>query len=334
MKTICIYHSRDLDGWMSAAIIKKWFKKQSTTVPIIINYGDKINTFSPDMLTMYGYDYGDKVPEDNILTKYDTIIMVDVSFSGLEMVNIHEQFKMLNKKFIYIDHHKSAINDIKSKSRNGDVPMDGISNTSYAACELTWSYFYPNDKMPEIVRLLGMYDSFRHKGTNEEQKVLEFQYGARQIISNYEDAYIWLLKTTNNIISRMSLQIIWGIGKNIYKYLCTEAKQIYSKAFKINFSVNVKNGYINGKYAYKPVKFLVVNQERFNPINFGIDYHKDGYDGFACFWFKNGKWTWSLYNDNGNIDCSLIAKQYGGGGHKGAAGFVQTHNEFTKLLNL
>ena len=26
MKTICIYHSRDLDGWMSAAIVKKWFE--------------------------------------------------------------------------------------------------------------------------------------------------------------------------------------------------------------------------------------------------------------------------------------------------------------------
>ena len=77
--------------------------------------------------------------------------------------------------------------------------------------------------------------------------------------------------------------------------------------------------------------FLCVNQERFNPINFGIDYHKEGYDGFACFWYKNGKWMWSLYNDNEEVDCSVIAKQYGGGGHKGAAGFVC---DYETMLNI
>lgn len=25
MKTVCIYHSIDLDGWMSAAIVKHWW---------------------------------------------------------------------------------------------------------------------------------------------------------------------------------------------------------------------------------------------------------------------------------------------------------------------
>ena len=69
-------------------------------------------------------------------------------------------------------------------------------------------------------------------------------------------------------------------------------------------------------------KFICINRERFNPIDFGIDYHKDGYDGCACFHYANGKWNFSLYNDNGIVDCSLIAKQYGGGGHKGASGFV------------
>lgn len=26
MKTVCIYHSIDPDGWMSAAIVKHWFE--------------------------------------------------------------------------------------------------------------------------------------------------------------------------------------------------------------------------------------------------------------------------------------------------------------------
>ena len=37
----------------------------------------------------------------------------------------------------------------------------------------------------------------------------------------------------------------------------------------------------------------------------------------------NGKqWRVSLYQDGRpDVDCSVIAKKYGGGGHKGAAGF-------------
>lgn len=32
MKTVCVYHSIDLDGWMSAAIVKHWFNQQDATL--------------------------------------------------------------------------------------------------------------------------------------------------------------------------------------------------------------------------------------------------------------------------------------------------------------
>jgi oligoribonuclease NrnB/cAMP/cGMP phosphodiesterase (DHH superfamily) len=48
----------------------------------------------------------------------------------------------------------------------------------------------------------------------------------------------------------------------------------------------------------------------------------DEYDAVIPFYFNNGKWTYSIYSKKENIDCSEIAKTYGGGGHKGAAGWV------------
>ena len=65
-----------------------------------------------------------------------------------------------------------------------------------------------------------------------------------------------------------------------------------------------------------------INKERFNPINFGIDYHKDGYVGAACFHYANGY-----------LDCSKLAKQFGGGGHKEAAGFILDQEQFNNLIN-
>ena len=274
MKTICIYHSRDLDGWMSSAIVRLAF----------------------DKIDFLGWDYGNEIPD---LSNYGQIVMVDISLPK-------EVMQSIAIKLIWIDHHISAIKD----SEAGLYKLvTGLRDDKFAACELTWNYFFPESDMPELVRLLGRYDCFGHKGTEEELKVLEFQYGARQAIGNSDEAYTTLMIARGRGDWTFDLDLCDDIhlqGKAIYKYLCTEAKQTYSKKFTVMFDT---------------YKFAMVNQERFNPINFGIDYHKDGYDGFACSWYQKGNWMYSLYNDNGLIDCSDICKSRGGGGHKGAAGF-------------
>jgi oligoribonuclease NrnB/cAMP/cGMP phosphodiesterase (DHH superfamily) len=492
MKTVCIYHSIDLDGWMSAAIVKHWFNQQK--VPN--KQGEDCNT-----LNFIGYNYGQPIPD---LSEYDKVIMCDVSFPKEEMSKLSDPLGRL----IWIDHHKSAILE------NAALECKGYRDVEFSACELTWKYFFPNEEMPEIVRLLGMYDSFRHKqqwrqvvgyegyyeisnqgnvrsidrkviekntnkikelqgkdlsvanskrgyrvvnlfkdnkGTiknvhqlvaeafipnldnkpcinhkdsnrlnnhvdnlewctyeennlhsiefgdrgqavlqldendifinrfesireaeektgvqhsnitavckgkrdkaggykweyafdspkkpqfvpqDEEQKVLEFQYGARQVITNYEEAYKYLLESFKGVIyydyvmQYTIIDIIYENGKNIYQYLCTEAKQIYKSGFTISLP--------NITIPEEEYVFLCINKERFNPVNFGIDYHKDGYDGCACFHYANGVWNFSLYNDNGKVDCSQIAKQYGGGGHKGAAGFRLENTEFIELIS-
>ena len=94
-----------------------------------------------------------------------------------------------------------------------------------------------------------------------------------------------------------------------------------------------ENGYKKYSCHVDRYKYLAINRERFNPINFGIDYHKDDYDGVACFWYADGLWNLSLYNDNSKVDCSAIAKQYGGGGHVGASGFKVNTETFLKIIN-
>lgn len=318
MKTICIYHSIDLDGWMSAAIVKKWWLdmglKAGHHPNNVWDWNRQSRVANPNItdnkdshyLIMLGFNYGDDLPD---LSNYDKVIMCDISFPAYQMKLMNIQYE---SNFIWIDHHISAINDV-----NDMCNPEGLRNTKYAACELTWIYFFPNQEMPEIVRMLGRYDCFGHKGTDEEQEVLEFQYAARTVISNYKHAYYYLnsyLEGDTAVIEALPQD-----GSAIYQYLCTEAKQSYKNGFEINikeisFDDGSHKGIINRK-------FICINKERFNPINFGIDYHKEGYDGAACFHYANGMYNFSLYNDNGKVDCSVIAKQFGGGGHAGAAGF-------------
>ena len=342
MKTVCIYHSVDLDGWMSAAIVKHWFLNDRDGIdekyPITFKEDDNCITKEVNgqeySLNFIGYNYGQPILD---LSEYDRVIMCDISFPKEEMIKLYEE-----KDFIWIDHHISAIKDFDIWN-NRSKRLEGFRDTNFSACELTWIYFFSHESMPEIVRLLGRYDCFGHKGTAEEQKVLEFQYGARQCISNYEEAYSYLTECVhtnkNEYLFLHAQAIVDSIleqGKAIYQYLCTEAKQTYKNGFGIQFRcheafVREDKGQ-NLNNVPSTLNFICINKERFNPINFGIDYHKDGYDGCACFHYANGMWNFSLYNDNGEVDCSQIAKQYGGGGHKGASGFKLNNEEFLNLI--
>ena len=58
-----------------------------------------------------------------------------------------------------------------------------------------------------------------------------------------------------------------------------------------------------------------------------IELEEDCY-GVACFHYYNNIWRFSLRSDK--LDCSEIAKQFGGGGHKGAAGFILESTEALK----
>jgi hypothetical protein len=284
---------------MSAAIVKLWALKENKEI------------------VFWGWNYGEMIPA---CQDYDIVVMCDISFPAEKMDFIRESKESLKdstKRFIWIDHHISAINDLyQFKIETGTILPDGLRDPEFAACELTWKYFFPEVKMPEIVRLLGRYDCFGHKGTSEEKKVLEFQYGARQFITHYDEAFSYIehcmtnteyqfLKNQHDVLS------ILETGKTIYEYLITKAKQIWRRAYEINLLTS--EGVIN---------IACVNEERFNPINFGIDYHAEGYGAVLCYWYESGKWKFSLYNEDGKVDCSIIAKSFGGGGHKGASGFV------------
>lgn len=305
MKTICIYHSRDLDGWMSAAIVKYWYTEHVKTGKFT----------SLDNIDFLDWDYGDEIPN---LSEYDKVIMVDISFPKEEMLNLWQN-KGLN--FHWVDHHVSAIKKMEDAHENISsemYPIQGFRNTQLAACELTWFYFMPDEPLPEIVRLLGAYDIFRHKNTNEEQKVLEFQYGARAYIENYNKAYYFLKQEIENDKSNMMEEILKS-GEGIYKYLCTEAQKIYKKGFTIYLQEKTHD---DGKIVgVKFRKFICFNKERFNLSNFNIDYYEDGYVGIASFFHDGKRWEVTLYSDKDNVDCSTIAESFGGGGHKHAAGF-------------
>jgi oligoribonuclease NrnB/cAMP/cGMP phosphodiesterase (DHH superfamily) len=356
MKTVCIYHSADLDGWCSAAIVKHWYIKNNKDCIIfnksnsnIMTNEDKIvfddrvqGKENESELYFIGYNYGNEIPD---LSEYNRVIMCDISFPANIMKQLHRKLtaqkgyvgngkeKTLDN-FIWLDHHISAIKDMEKEYPVGNsVPISlpsGLRDTKFAACELTWRYYFPKKEMPELVRLLGRYDCFGHRGSSEEQTVFEFQYGARSVISNYNECFDVL--TDNIYYGNETIENILSDGQSIYRFLCTDAIASYKNGFKVILSEEVAGCTEDPNKQFEDREFICINKEKFNPINFGINYHKDGYDGCMCFYFDGKEYNCSIYNDNGKVDCSVIAKGFAGGGHQGAAGFRLNRQQFEELI--
>lgn len=254
--------------------------------------GAIVKYFNPEC-ELIGVEYGDMCPIETIGLR-ESVFIVDFSWPMADLLEIRKQGRL-----VWIDHHKSAIDQYEYWLRTEQrLPIMGLRDISKAACELTWGYFI-QEPLPEVVRLLGRYDVWDHK----DEKVLPFQMGIRlETTSPEENFKLWqelfqLKKDSpdiKNIISR---------GEIILEYQKQCDKRNYDRnLLEIDFD-GVTVPCLNSSGGSE--KFL----DTLKDVPFGILFHR-----------TKDKWVVSLRSEN--IDVSLIAKRYGGGGHKGAAGFT------------
>ena len=125
------------------------------------------------------------------------------------------------------------------------------------------------------------------------------------------NALLWhnLFKSNENEIE--------GIVKN--GILIMEYEKLQAKDYldKYAFSTKIKN-----------YNALVVNKGKVNSLFFNSHFDPNLHDLMCSFIMSpNQSWYVSFYSPT--IDCSELAKSFGGGGHKGAAGYSSTTLPFS-----
>lgn len=265
------YHSADLDGHCSGALIKMVYPE----------------------CEMIGINYGDEFPWDDI-EKDEIIYMVDFSLQPFKyMIKLQKKCKL-----IWIDHHKSAIEEYDKANFEGKVPkIAGNQKSGIGACQLVWEYF---DKgLPTFIKLLAEYDVWDHS----DSRTLPFQWGMRQFADTSPDNQeFW-----KSLFDVEEVVRITEVGGIILKYQQVEnEKYIKACGFDLEFD---------------GLKCIAVNKMLTNSMLFTSVWNPEEYDAMLTFGYRNGKWTICLYSDKEDIDISGIAKARNGGGHKGAAGF-------------
>lgn len=278
----CFFHSADLDGHASGAVVK-YFMPNVELCPI---------------------NYGQQFPWERIRPN-EIIYLVDFSLQPWD------QMERLNQaccgELIWIDHHQTAIDEWAKAG----APFGGIREVGTAACVLAWRYFAPDIKVPRSLELLSLYDVWQH----EDSEVLPFQYRLRmeETMPSKEAMLLWrglLEADVLRVNAWKRLPELIEEGKLLLRYEEQQNKKFagvytFGTTFQGLRAICCNRGFTNSKVfdsVYDPEKHdLMIT--------------------FCRLPLPKKKWTVSLYSTKPEIDVGILAKTMGGGGHAGASGF-------------
>jgi len=249
---------------------------------------------SPEEIMLKPINYGKPFKYDEISTN-DVVYMLDFA------IQPNADMKKLNSmcNLIWIDHHKTAIDALEG------YHIKGIRDSNKAACELTWGWFYQYSSEENYgVSLLGRYDVWDKESTlGWEDNITPLQYGARTYDTFPSNQPFWgEFLFTEGFVDKL---LEHGRLIKIYQDK-SDAMYVKGYAFETEFM-----GY----------KCLALNRGGTSSKIFDSIWDETKHDIMMPFSvLPAGGWTVSLYTTK-DIDCSALAKKFGGGGHKQASGF-------------
>jgi oligoribonuclease NrnB/cAMP/cGMP phosphodiesterase (DHH superfamily) len=285
---LCIYHGNCADGFGSAWVVRK--------------------RFGEDDVEFHAGVYQNPPPD---VTDRD-VILVDFSYSYDALVEMSWKARSI----LILDHHKSAADALKrlpwagkhyaefygdtiAQCQSNNMPhIAALFDMDKSGAGLTWDYFFPETPRPHLIDIIEDRDLWRFKipHTRAVQTV---------VFSHPYDfkTWDWLVARAGN---PMSLQEMMNEGDGIDRKHFKDIDEL--------LKVTTRRLKIGGHDV--PVANL--------PYTMSSDAgHKmaQGEHFAACYWDTPEGRVFSLRSADDGMDVSEIAKQYGGGGHKHAAGF-------------
>ena len=306
---IVIYHGGCDDGFGAAwAVWRKWGYGDAREG---FEYDDASNTkIRRGPISYVGMRYGDDLPD----VKDKRVLMVDFS---LKQEAMREAGKSAHS-IVVLDHHKTARaelhewgsstppSNLGTRLAETDfeishclmqncLPIIAWFDMEKSGARLAWEFCWPNEDVPALILAVEDRDLWRFalRDTKEISAALR----------TYEHSFEQWDAFAADLSSLRSdgAAILRGHQKNIGAFLANAYKAKVGGHF-----VPVVN--VPYHYASDAAHELL---------------QRDPGAPFAAAWFRRGDGTiqWSLRSEDNRVDVSEIAKAFGGGGHRNAAGF-------------
>lgn len=243
---------------------------------------------------LFGLNHDMIIPYD-LIEQHDKVVICDIALPVEYMFQLNEKIDLT-----WIDHHVSVIKEYDEILASGKYkPIKGLREVGKAALVLTWEYYHPEKKLPEGLRLLGLNDIYDLR----DRRVRPFELAMQINGINKPTDKIWKQLFDDAI----DINAMVEHGKSIMKWV---KNRNYRLARSMVFVSE-----------YKGLKCVCSNMAQGQSEFFdSLDNLKD-YDFMVNFFMsKRNLWNLTFYTYKNNVDVSLIAAEFGGGGHAKAAG--------------
>ena len=226
------------------------------------------------------------------------VVLVDFSYKR----SVLEKMLQTASSITILDHHVSAEQELSDLLSSGQI--DGLFDMSKSGAMLAWEWFNPDQKAPVLIRHIQDRDlwSFKLDGTREICSAL----------SSYpSDFRVWDELMTRNEHELTDLRCE---GEAIERMLQKDIEQLIASGVRRMTIAGYDVPVLNAPAAYVSDAGHIMSV---------------GEPFAACYWdHANGR-SFSLRSngqaDANSVDVAEVAKIYGGGGHKNAAGFTVEH---------
>ena len=305
MKPLVIYHANCTDGF--GAAFAAWLKLGDEAEYLPMEYLKNTDGVA---------EFHERVKIDCSISERGVYIL-DFSLPKVVMWWLFAHAR----RVVWLDHHKTAFEmwceterdlhceDDRRPENNRFILLD--SNKSGAV--LAWEYFYPSTEVPMLIQHIDDRDRWQFKlgGSKEFHAAL----------NSYKP---WTFETWRGIfLCGLFEKETWRVPEEFYvegtailrshnQYVQAALKQARPSGIKVLLSEDGFAPVLNG---------LAANAPAFLASDLGHELaNQSGTFGLVWSMAGDGQIHCSL-RSNGDYDVSAIAKAFGGGGHRNAAGF-------------
>ena len=279
--------------------------------PLIIYHGNCADGFSAAWCFWRKYGAGadyvagvyQQAPPD--VTGRD-VFLVDFSYKR----EVVEQMLWSASTITLIDHHKTAIEDLlplyEVAATHGDPRFGWFCDLDRSGATLAWDYLFPHEPRPLLLGHIEDRDLWRFKlpGTREIQANVfshEYSFETWDRLMLADQAELLKMTASGAAIERKHHKDISELVKVCRRRMVIGGHRVWVAS--LPYTLTSDAGHLMAK----------------------------GEPFAACYWDTEDGRVFSLRSQDGGIDVSDVAKQYGGGGHARSSGFkVSRDHELAK----
>ena len=312
MKPLVIYHANCTDGFGAAFAAWLKFGDEAEYIPMSYNQALPEQLHSPVGLELYILDFSFRRDQMDTFFKYaKRVVWLDHHKTAFETWLDGLTYSVLDPNEVVVG-SPPAVGQVKEAYRNTDKMYVRL-HADKSGAMLAWEYFHFGTEVPMLIKHIDDRDRWQFK--------LD---GSREIHAVLTSLKPWSFEQWDAILAETSYRANDGTGVDVlYRdgtVLLRSHKQQVKSALKQAMPVAIRKWNATVKFE-ETFRGLAANAPFDLASTLGHELSKkSGTFGLVWSMAGDGQIHCSL-RSNGDYDVSTIAKAFGGGGHRNAAGF-------------